>query len=81
MELLLTTLTAFFGFAGKVYDKLPDWLQKKKDEFYRLEKAYYAEWTKPTSERDGRYADQVRIDLETFNSAFWRELESSAVKK
>ena len=70
-------ITAFFTFAGKVTDKLPDWMQRRKDEGFKLIKAYNDEWNKPTEIRDAAIADETRIALEDFNRVFWKEINSN----
>lgn len=76
MDGITLALTAFFNFAGKILDKMPDWLERKKDEYHKLLDAYNREWNRPTTERDGNLADKLRIDLETFYNTFWKELNS-----
>lgn len=74
-------IAAFFSFAEAFLDKMPDWLQRRKKEYLELLEKYNEEWNKPTSERDGNKADQLRIDLETFEKVFWKELQENSVSK
>lgn len=78
---MLAAITAFFSFAESVSDKLPDWIQRRKTEFFVLKTDCKAEWNKPTIERDDRLADELRIKLYTFSEAFWSEIQAKSEKK
>lgn len=84
-------ITAFFTFADTVFKKaLPEWLQRRKTEYFKLLGDYNEEWNKPVSGtyedlmagllRNGPKADQLRIDLETFSKVFWKELQENSAK-
>ena len=94
---IAAAIEAFFVAVGKILDKMPDWLQRKKDTWYDLQTRYNEEWNKPLPSsqeefdaledsekrkfRDCNLADNLRIERDTFAKTFILELATNSVKE
>lgn len=61
------------SFGSKLLDQMPDFDQKKKDQFYNLKTQYQKEKASPN--RDDDKLLNLKEELETFLEAFHKELE------
>jgi len=63
-------------FASKLMDKLPDYPQKKKEKFYKLNQEYLNAKKKNYPERDDNLILDLRDKLFQFNEIFLTEISS-----
>lgn len=68
-------LTLALAFGSKLMDKLPDYDQKKRADFYKLKSEYFQLLSAPYEERDDDKILYQKEKLAAFMQAFNKEIE------
>lgn len=76
----MTQLLAVLTIVGKVFDKLPDYIQKKKNKFYKLYREYEYEISKEYHKRDDARIDELTIELHALIVSFGDEIRKEDTK-
>lgn len=72
---ILGTVDLLLSVTGKLLDKLPDYDQRKKEKFYKLQKEYNEEITKEYPQRDDNKIANLRDEIKLFTSTFIKEIQ------
>lgn len=73
---IIATVNLLLSITGKVLDKLPNYSQKKRKQFYKLKTAYDEEINAIPKYRDDQKIDQLWDELRNFIIIFNQELGS-----
>lgn len=72
---VLGTVELLLSVTGKLLDKLPDYDQRKKEKFNKLQKEYNEEITKEYPQRDDNKLANLRDEIKIFTSTFIKEIQ------
>ena len=72
---IIATIDLLLSITDKLMDKLPDYSQRKRQQYYKLKKKYDREKSAEFPHRDDNLVDNLRDELIRFVDSFEKELK------